>query len=200
MEAQGRPVAESSWIQLSARGTPGTVGLRQAVPLSQTTLQLSPVASGPAMANLAVPVWQQRYRSAPVNYSHPSLAQLWNGGGGENHVHLTGDEGQAHAGQPLGETATGRDTGHCVWTNACLSGDQSCRYQLLMLVGSKACLLSKFTHLSIRFPFPTCPLQISYLPCSPSWFPPLQFSPSCPAPHLLEPLGDQQGGNMQDAL
>lgn len=81
VEAQGRPVAESSWIQLSARGTPGTVGLRQAVPLSQTTLQLSPVASGPAMANLAVPVWQQRYRSAPVNYSHPSLAQLWNGGG-----------------------------------------------------------------------------------------------------------------------
>lgn len=81
VEAQGRPVAESSWIQLSARGTPRTVGLKQAVPLSQTTLQLSPVASGPAMANLTVPVWQQRYRSAFVVYPHPSLARQWNEGG-----------------------------------------------------------------------------------------------------------------------
>lgn len=82
-------------------------------------------------------------------------------GMGEDHVHLTGDQGQTHAGQPLGEIATGRDTGHCVWTegcplNACLSGNQSHKYQLLTLVGSEPHLLSKFTHLSIRFPFPTC--------------------------------------------
>ncbi|CAO2607878.1 hypothetical protein LEMLEM_LOCUS13549, partial [Lemmus lemmus] len=55
------------------------------------------------MANLAVTVWQQRFRSALVDYPNP----LWlDCEMVEDRVHLTGDKIQAHADPDVELSAT----------------------------------------------------------------------------------------------